>query len=130
MSPYQRHGAAPREMIGERNIFERLHERIAHGWQKLNEDASRTLVGSPPHLDLYWGVRSLDRRFPVPAEMSVVFDRLARRVSDLYPERVQTEILTTYDGRIVIFEFNDHPHTTHAEVLRVVAELSKEVVRA
>jgi hypothetical protein len=49
--------------------------------------------------------------------MSPIFDRLARKIADLFPERVQTEILTTYDGRIVIFEFNDHPDTTHDEVL-------------
>ena len=102
------------------NPYVRLYDRIAHGWWKLNDDRSRTLVGSPPYVDLYWAVRSLDSRFPVPDDISAIFDRLARSTAHLYPERVQTEILSTYDARIVLFEFNDHGNTTQADILRMV----------
>ncbi len=102
------------------NDLGRLRERIAHGWWKLSDDGSRTHVGSPPHLDLYWGVRSLDSRFPVSAEMSAVFDMLARTIADLHPERVQTEMLSAYGARIIVFEFNDHPDTTQADVMTVL----------
>lgn len=101
----------------------RLYECIAHGWHKLNDDGSRTLVGSPPHLDLYGAVRSLDRRIPVATEISEMFEMLARTIVDLYPERIQTEILSAYDARIAVLEFNDHPNSTHADVLRVVLGL-------
>jgi hypothetical protein len=106
------------------NDIDRLHERIACGWWKLNDDGSRTLVGSPPHVDLYGAVRSPDSRFPVPEGMSAIFDRLARNILDLYPERVQADMLSPYDARIAIIEFNDHPETTQADVLAVVVELS------
>jgi hypothetical protein len=103
------------------NDLHRLRERIAHGWSKSNDDGSHTRVGSPPHLDLYATVRSLDGRFPVPAEMSAIFNSLARRIVGLFPQRVQTEMLSPYDSRIVLFEFNDHPATTRADVMRVLA---------
>jgi hypothetical protein len=102
------------------NDLSRLHEQIAHGWCKLNDDGFRTLVGSPPHLDLYRAVRSLDNRLPVPAEMSEIFAALARRIIELYPERVQTKVLSAYDARIALMEFNDHPDTTQADALSVV----------
>ena len=111
------------------NDLDRLRERIAHGWWKLNDDGSRTIVGSEPYLDLYWGVRSLDSRFPVPAEMSAIFDSLARRIADLFPQRVQTDIETTYDARIVVFEFNDHPDTTQADVLRILLPADKKTAQ-
>lgn len=105
------------------NEFRYLYDRIAHGWWKLNDDGSRTIVGSQPHLDLYGAVRSLDRRLPVAAEISEIFEMLARTIVDLYPERIQTEILTAYDARIAVFEFNDHADTTQADVLRIVLGL-------
>jgi hypothetical protein len=98
-----------------------LRERIAHGWWKLNDDDSHTLVGEPPHFDLYWAVRALDRRFPVHPDLNPIFDRLARTVAELYPERVRTEIRTTYDARIVLFEFNDDTRTAQCDVLQVLA---------
>ena len=98
----------------------RLFDQIAHGWWKLNDDGSRTLVGSPPHFDLYGAVRSLDNRIPVPAEMSEIFDALSQTIGYLYPERVQSAIVSKYDARIAIFEFNDHPETTQMDVLKVV----------
>ena len=111
------------------NHLDRLRERIAHGWWKLNDDGSRTIVGSEPYLDLYWGVRSLDSRFPVPAEMSAIFDMLARTITDLYPDRVQTEMLSPYDSRIMLFEFNDHPDTTQADVLRILLPADKKTAQ-
>jgi len=103
------------------NDLDRLRERIAQGWWKFDAGGSRTLVGSPPHLDLYVAVRALDSRFPVHADVSAIFDSLARRIVNLFPRRVHTEIETTYDARIVVIEFNDHPDTTHADVLKVLA---------
>jgi hypothetical protein len=108
------------------NDLDRLRERIAHGWWKLNDDGSRTLVGSPPHMDLYAAVRSVDSRFPVHSDVSAIFDSLARRIADLFPQRVQTDIETTYDARIVVFEFNDHPDTTQADVLRILPPADKK----
>jgi hypothetical protein len=102
------------------NDLDRLRERIAHGWWKLNDDGSRTHIGAPPHLDLYAAVRSPDSRVPLPAEMSAIFDMLARTIVDLFPQRVQIEIVTTYDARIVAIEFNDHPATTQEDVLKIV----------
>lgn len=109
------------------NNCQRLHERIEHGWWKLNHDGSRTVAGLPPYLDLYAAIRSLESRFPVLAEMSAIFDRLARTVADLYPDRVQTEMQSPYDSRIVLFEFNDAPGTTQLDVMSVLT-LSKEII--
>jgi hypothetical protein len=95
-------------------------EHVAHGWWKLNDDGSKTTIGAPPYLDIYEAVRSLDNQFPVAAEISAIFDAIARTVADLYPERVRTEMLTPYDARTVLFEFNDHPLTTQADVIRVL----------
>jgi hypothetical protein len=106
--------------------FERLRQRIAHGWWKLNHDGSRTLVGEPPHHDLYWAVRSLDRRFPVHPDLSPVFDKLARTIAKLYPERVRTEIGSPYVARIVVFEFNDDPRTTQDDLLHVARRSGRE----
>jgi hypothetical protein len=108
------------------NDLDHLRERIARGWRKLSDDGSRTHIGAPPHLDLYAAVRSLDGRFPVPAEMSAIFDMLARTITDLYPERVRTEMLSPYDSRIMLFEFNDHPDTTQADVLRILPPADKK----
>jgi len=41
-------------------------------------------------------------------------------IAEIYPERVNCQIESSYDARFVLFEFNDHPLTTHADVLRVV----------
>jgi hypothetical protein len=108
------------------NDLDRLRERIAHGWFKLGDDGSRTVVGSEPHLDLYEAVRSLDSRFPVPGEMSAIFNLLARRIVYLFPQRVQTDVETTYDARIVLFEFNDHPDTTQVDVLQILLPTGKQ----
>jgi hypothetical protein len=102
------------------NSIDRVVEHVGHGWWKLNRDGSKTIIGNPPYLDIYDAVRSLDSQFPVAAELSIIFDAIARTIADLYPERVRTEMLTPYDARIVIFEFNDHPLTTQADVLHVL----------
>ena len=102
-------------------VLGRLREAVAHGWWKLNDDGSKTFAGSPPYLDLYWGIRLLDQRFPVHRDVSVIFDRLARAISNLYPERVRTQIVTTYDARIAVMEFNDNPRTTLQDVLWVLS---------
>jgi hypothetical protein len=78
------------------------------------------LVGEPPHLDLYWAVRSLDPHFPVSPELNPVFDHLARTIAEFYPDRVRTEIGSPYDARIVVIEFNDHPRTVQDDMLLVV----------
>jgi len=99
-----------------------LRDRIAHGWWKLNDDRTKTVVGSPPHLDLSGAVLSLDGRFPVPAHISMLFITLARIISDRFPDRAQTQVASPYDARIVVMEFNDHPLTNTADVLSVLAD--------
>jgi len=47
--------------------FGRLRDRIACGWWKLNDDGTKSVVGSAPHFDLYGAVLWLDGRFPVHA---------------------------------------------------------------
>jgi hypothetical protein len=66
-------------------------------------------------VDLYWGVRLLDGRFPVHESLSAVFCELARTIAEIYPERVNCQIESSYDARFVLFEFNDHPLTTHTD---------------
>jgi hypothetical protein len=100
--------------------FARLEKLVERGWCKFNEDGRWSITGSPPHVDLYWGVRLLDGRFPVHESLSAVFNELARTITEIYPERVDCQIESSYDGRFVLFEFNDHPLTTHTDVLRVV----------
>ena len=102
------------------NCIDRVIEHVAHGWWKLNDDGSKTIIGAPPYLDIYEAVQSLDTQFPVSAEIPAIFDAIAQTIVDLYPERVRTEMLSPYDARIVLFEFNDHPLTTQANVLRVL----------
>ena len=98
----------------------RLEKLVARGWRKLNEDGRWSVTGSSPHVDLYWGVRLLDGRFPVHKSLSAVFCELARTIAEIYPERVNCQIESSYDARFVLFEFNDHPLTTHRDVLRVI----------
>jgi hypothetical protein len=100
--------------------FARLEKLVARGWRKFNEDGRWSVTGSSPYVDLYWGVRLLDGRFPVHKSLSAVFCELARTIAEIYPERVNCQIESSYDARFVLFEFNDHPLTTHTDVLRVI----------
>src|SRR5271155_5095296 len=95
--------------------FARLEKLVERGWRKLNEDGRWSVTGSSPHVDLYWGVSLLDDRFPVHESLSAVFCELARTIAEIYPERVNYQIESSYDARFVLFEFNDHPLTTHSD---------------
>jgi hypothetical protein len=53
-----------------------------------------------------------------------IFDKLARTIAKLYPERVRTEIGSPY-ARIVVFEFNDDPRTTQDDLLQVLAAVNE-----
>jgi hypothetical protein len=100
--------------------FARLEKIVARGWRKFNEDGRWSNMGSSPYVDLYWGVRLLDDRFPVHESLSAVFCELARTIAEMYPERVRMPIESSYDARFVVMEFNDHPLTTHTDVPRVI----------
>jgi hypothetical protein len=54
-----------------------------------------------------------------------IFDKLARTIAKLYPERVRTEIGSPY-ARIVVFEFNDDPRTTQDDLLHVARRSGRE----
>ncbi len=73
--------------------------------------------------DLYRGVRDLDRRFSAAAEVSDTFMRLAEVILKLYPGRTQTLLQTSYDARIIVMDFCDHPQTSRNDVLCVLSVL-------
>ena len=100
--------------------FARLEKLVARSWRKFNEDGRWSNTRLSPYVDLCWGVRLLDDRFPVRESLSAVFCELARTIAEIYPERVNRQIESSYDARFVLFEFNDHPLTTHSDVLRVI----------
>jgi hypothetical protein len=51
-------GSQRLDISPSRDLMKVLRDRIAQGWWKLNDDGTKTFVGSPPRFDLYWGVRS------------------------------------------------------------------------
>jgi hypothetical protein len=70
--------------------FARLEKLVARGWRKFNEDGRWCNSGSSPYVDLYWGLRLLDDRFPVHESLSALFCELARTIAEVYPERVRS----------------------------------------
>lgn len=70
--------------------------------------------------DLYRGILALDPRFPKTQEVSDTFMHVARVVMRLYPHRVQTQLVTSYDARIIVMEFCDQPATSRTDVLLVL----------
>ncbi len=96
-----------------------VRARVRQGWTKLNDNGSMTCFGSCPGCDLYRAVVELGPGSPTDA----VFDLLARRVIDLYPDRVRCDLKNPYDARIIIMEFNDAPATVHSDVLGILAPM-------
>src|SRR4051794_28523651 len=95
-----------------------VRECIASGWEKLHDDGTKSIVGVKPAFDIYRAVlAAVGRRF----RADVLFDVLARTILDRHPDRVQTEFVSAYDARIITMEFNDHPDTSHLDVLHVIA---------
>jgi hypothetical protein len=74
--------------------------------------------------DIYRGIRSLDRQFPVTEAVSEAFMRVSESIVRLYPQRVADPIQNPYDARIAAMEFCDHPDTTRDDILRCVEETS------
>jgi len=96
-----------------------VRQRISLGWNQIGENGSKTCIGLQPGCDLYRAIVELDPWFSI----DVVFDVVARRIVALFIGRVQAENGSPYDARVIVLEFNDHPDTRHADVLRVVAPL-------
>ncbi len=80
--------------------------------------AEQIRKGAPP--DLYWGIRRLDHRFPVPDDVSQTFFKVALCVRRLFPSRVTDPIVNSFDARVVVIDFCHHHETTRDDVLRVL----------
>lgn len=102
-----------------------VRARISRGWNKLTDDGSKTFFGWQPECDLYRAILGLGPMFPIDA----VFDFVARRIVELYPDRVHCRLDSPYDARIMVIEFNDDPATSQANLLRVTCPIHRASAR-
>jgi hypothetical protein len=101
-----------------------LRQHIAHGWWKSVGYAEHECVGDQPYYCLYTATRELFGKGPVPSAASDLYMDIAQVVKQRFPHRIKRAIVHSYDARICLVEFNDHPETTQADVLAVIDGLT------
>jgi len=70
--------------------------------------------------DLYRGILKLDPNFRKGREINTVFLDVAKTVVELFPDRIETDLVTSYDARIILMECSQHSATTRDDILSVL----------